>query len=81
MTIHVRFFASIRDATGQSQFMLDLPVAAQVTDAREAVLERFPQVGKLLQRTAFAVNQQYAPADAVLHDGDELAFLPPVSGG
>jgi molybdopterin converting factor small subunit len=43
--------------------------------------QRLPAIAELLDRAAFAVNQEYAGRDAVLKDGDELAVIPAVSGG
>ena len=52
-----------------------------MADASGALLERFPQLHSYLPRVAYAVNQTYAKPDALLTDADELALIPPVSGG
>ncbi|HWE03738.1 MAG TPA: molybdopterin converting factor subunit 1 [Tepidisphaeraceae bacterium] len=81
MKITIRLFAILRERAGISSMALDLPADATVAAAKAALLRQYPQLGDLMSRTAFAVNQAYAPADAELNDGDEVAFLPPVSGG
>ena len=81
MQIRVKLFALIRDRAGTGEFSLHLRDGATVATAVDAVRERFPATSDLLSRCAFAVNQSYAPLDHVLHDRDELAVIPPVSGG
>jgi molybdopterin synthase catalytic subunit len=79
--ITVRFFAILRDKAGTAQLPLDLPAGATVATARDALAERLPDLRGALARVAFAINQEYARPDALLHDNDELALIPPVSGG
>ena len=81
MTVRVRLFAMLRDRAGVGEFALELPEDATVSQAEHGVLNKFPSVRDLLGRCRFAVNLTYVTADAVLHDGDELALIPPVSGG
>ena len=81
MTIRVRLFAVLRDRAGLAELSLDLADGATVAQAREPLLERLPMLREYLQRCAFAVNRSYAAAHSVLRDGDELAVIPPVSGG
>ncbi|HYE19286.1 MAG TPA: MoaD/ThiS family protein [Tepidisphaeraceae bacterium] len=81
MTVHVRLFALLRDLAQTTQTSLDLSDGATVADAVTAVAARYPAVSPALARTAYAVNMTKVDANAVLHDGDELALLPPVSGG
>ena len=81
MTIKVKLFAVVREQAGHSELRLDLPAGATVAAARDALAAAVPAVKDHLRRCAFAVNQTYAAADSVLRDGDELAVIPPVSGG
>ncbi len=81
MQINVKLFALLRERAGVSGFALDLPDGATVASAREPLLAQFPALHQHLARCAYAVNRSYAGADAVLNDGDELALIPPVSGG
>lgn len=81
MRIRVRLFAILKDAAGTGELTLDLPDGAAVESARELLRAQFPALGKYLTRVAFAVNHSYVKADARLHADDELALIPPVSGG
>ena len=76
MTVTVRLFAVLRERAGAREVTLELPDGARVVDALAAlgeVAEGLPLV--------MAVNREYAPGDRVLDPGDELALIPPVSGG
>ncbi len=81
MNIRIRFFASLRVITGQSEESLALHEGATIGDVRELLVERFPRLQAILERCVYAVNRSYAPADTVLHEGDELVFIPPMGGG
>ena len=81
MKVTFRLFAILRDRAGVSELAVDLPENASVSAARDALLHLHPELADLLKRVAFAVNQSYCPAEAELHEGDEVAFIPPVSGG
>jgi molybdopterin synthase catalytic subunit len=60
---------------------LELPVAATVSSAIETLVARHPDLKPFANRIAFAVNLDCAAPETILHDNDELALLPPVSGG
>jgi molybdopterin converting factor subunit 1 len=81
MRIHIRYFASLREATGQTAEDITLLEEATVATARALLAERYPPLARLLPGCAVAVNRAYVTADAPLHEGDELAFIPPVGGG
>ena len=81
MTVNVRLFAAMREKAGVDHFALDLAEGATVADARAPLVERFPALREHLGRCAYAVNRAYVKPDAPLRDGDELALIPPVSGG
>ena len=81
MTIRVRLFAVLRDRAGASEVSLELPEGATVVGAKEALLERLPSLRDHVDRCGFALNFNYVRTDAPLNNGDELALIPPVSGG
>jgi len=81
MRIQVRLFAIIRERAGLAELFLDLPAGATVADAAQAIADRLPALQGLRARTAYAVNRSYVNAATALSDGDELALIPPVSGG
>jgi len=79
--IHVKFFASVRERTGVEEMSLPVPDGG-VTVAEVLVLAE-GAVGVALQGAHLlaAVNLQHVPFSDVVHDGDEVAFFPPVTGG
>ena len=81
MKIHIRYFASIREIVGQAEEILLVPDTARVTEVRELLLARNPQLQSVLERSVCAVNRRYVPTDAALNDGDEIVFIPPTGGG
>ena len=79
--IHVKFFALLRDRAGVAELSLDLPASATVSTAADSIAAQYPALRDLLPRIAYAVNREYVPATTILKDNDELALIPPVSGG
>jgi MoaE-MoaD fusion protein len=76
MQVRVRLFAGLRERAGADEVSIELPEDARVRDA----LARFAELTGGAP-VVMAVNHEYADADAPLHSGDELALIPPVSGG
>ena len=81
MTVAVKLFAIVRERAGVSEITIQLEASSTVADASAILSSRFESIAKFLPRVAFAVNHQYVPITTELHDGDELAIIPPVSGG
>ena len=81
MRVSVRLFAVVAEAAGERSLALDLPAGATAGDVRDAVAARFPRAAVACARVALAVNASYAPPEQPLSDGDEVALIPPVSGG
>ncbi|MGD0390507.1 MAG: MoaD/ThiS family protein [Tepidisphaeraceae bacterium] len=81
MKVRLRMFAILRERSGVSEIELELAEGATVADAIEEVGKRFASVAGLLPRTLAAVNLVFAKPGTCLDDGDELALIPPVSGG
>ncbi len=80
MQVNIRLFAALREAVGAPSIQLSLPAAATVETALQTLDAQWPQL-ELHSGIAYAVNQSYVAATTALHDGDELALIPPVSGG
>jgi len=78
LRIKVKLFAAIRDAAGVNAVEVD---AHTVADAARALSQQFPAAAQLIARSRFAVNQSFAPAETMLGEHDEVAVIPPVSGG
>src|SRR5665811_2279589 len=82
MTIEVRLYAILRERAGRDSVQLELPRHASVADALRGLAEIEP-LGELLARlpVRLAVNRDYGAPETILEPGDELALIPPVSGG
>jgi molybdopterin synthase catalytic subunit len=76
MEIRVRLFASLRERAGRDVVELEVPDGARVADVIEQLSALCDGVAVVM-----AVNREYADPDVALHNGDELALIPPVSGG
>jgi molybdopterin converting factor subunit 1 len=81
MRIKVLFFGFTHDVTGLREEQVELGEGENLQGLRRLYENRFPRLGELAGSLLFAVNQQIADPLAALHEGDEVAFMPPVSGG
>lgn len=79
--IQVLFFGAARDVVGGKEVKLSLGPSATVATAFGKLLSKFSGLGGFERSLLFAVNQEYATKETALHDNDELAIFPPVSGG
>jgi molybdopterin synthase catalytic subunit len=79
ITVQVRLFASYREAAGTGRLEAPLPVGARVRDLIDQLEPRLPALRRA--PGLVAVNQTYVGPDFELHAGNEVAFIPPVSGG
>jgi molybdopterin synthase sulfur carrier subunit len=83
MKIQVRYFASLREALGAAE-VLDLAEACTVHGLRERLIARSPRHAEVLARgraVRCALDQQMCGEDAIVGEGAEVAFFPPVTGG
>jgi sulfur-carrier protein len=81
MRVRVRLFASLREVVGESEVELELPEGATAEVAWERLVREHPALAARRARLTAAINRTYATFDTALRDGDELVFVPPVSGG
>ncbi|MGC2475787.1 MAG: molybdopterin converting factor subunit 1 [Candidatus Sulfotelmatobacter sp.] len=81
MRVRVLFFGMVKELAGKSEDEVNLRDGASVRDVLQHYEDRLPQLKGLRSSLALAVNQQYASPDTVLKPDDEIAVLPPVSGG
>jgi molybdopterin converting factor subunit 1 len=81
MRVQVLFFGQLKDLTGRSSESLPLGDHATLHDVLAHYSEKYPSILRLSSSLALSINQEYAAQDAALRDGDEVALLPPVSGG
>lgn len=81
VTIRLRLFAAAREAAGQDAAVLELPDPAVAADVWPAALLAFPRLAALRDSAVLAVNLEYALPDHPLAPDDEVAIIPPISGG
>ena len=81
MRVTVRLFARLRDIAGAAEFSRDLASGATIGDLWRQLADEFPELARYERSISTAINADYARMDHVVGDGDEVAFLPPVSGG
>lgn len=81
MHVTVRLFARLRDIVGIGELRRELPAGATAGDVWNTLAAEHAALSAYRQVSSCAVNEEYASFSAALHDGDEVAFLPPVSGG
>ncbi len=81
MRVRVLFFGMLKDLAGKPAEDLDLPEDASIRDVLTHYEKQIPRLKESIPSLALALNQQYASPDAKLKAGDEIALLPPVSGG
>jgi molybdopterin converting factor subunit 1 len=77
----VRLFGSLRERAGRAEERLELPAGATAEAAWQALVSAFPELAPRRASLAVAVNREYAGFEITLKDGDEVVFIPPVSGG
>lgn len=81
ITVQMRYFAVVREQLGASKSTIELPDGSTVGQALDLVLAGSPRLLNAQSAMMVMVNQTYQPRDHVLVDGDEVAIIPPVSGG
>jgi molybdopterin converting factor subunit 1 len=81
MRVTILVFARLRDMVGTSRLERDVAGAATVEDVWRALAAEFPAAAPYRAALSAAVNAGYAKFSTAIADGDEVAFLPPVSGG
>ncbi len=81
MTIRVLFFASCRDVVGERELDMTVPDGSTLADLVEIIGNDVPRFQALAPSLLLSVNQDYVERTQTLSEGDEVAFIPPVSGG
>jgi molybdopterin converting factor subunit 1 len=81
MQVKVLFFGRLKDLVGRAEEDVEIRDGERLEEVFARYGARHPQVGQLRGSVVASVNQEFAPWDARLRHGDEVAFLPPVSGG
>lgn len=79
--VKVLFFAALRERVGEREVNVEMADGSDVSDLYAALSARYPVLAGYGANLMTAVNADYVPGNYVLHDGDEVVFIPPVSGG
>jgi molybdopterin converting factor subunit 1 len=81
MRVKVQLFARLREIAGGGEYDCDVPAGASVGDVWRVLSERHTALAPFGHAISCALNADFARMTATVKDGDEVAFLPPVSGG
>lgn len=81
MKIKVKLYASFREIVGAKEEDLDLPEGTTVQALLDGYIQRFPAMARFREHIILSVNKEYGAPGRKLREGDEVSFLPPVSGG
>jgi molybdopterin converting factor subunit 1 len=81
MRVTVRLFARLRDLAGSGELAREVPAPATVETVWRALVADMPELADYERTMSVAVNADYSKMSARVSEGDEVAFLPPVSGG
>ncbi|TAK55655.1 MAG: molybdopterin converting factor subunit 1 [Bacteroidetes bacterium] len=81
MNVTVKFFAIARDITGTPELTLEVPAGMAASELLDALESKYPGFGTWKSFVRVAVNREYVSNERILSAGDEIAIIPPVSGG
>ena len=81
--INIKYFASLKSIAEKEEDHLDIESPISIDQLSDIISKTAPQMGAVIRdkKVMISVNQEMASADTIIHDGDEVAFLPPFSGG
>ncbi len=81
ITVTVKLFAAYQEAYRVSELILQFPAGTRVEEVRDRLILEHPELDRWRHLTRFGINLQFVDRDAILHNGDEVVLIPPVSGG
>ncbi|UOF89921.1 molybdenum cofactor biosynthesis protein MoaE [Fodinisporobacter ferrooxydans] len=81
MSYQIQLFAGVAEQIGSSQVEIALPEPASLIEIRETLCSLYPQIQSIIQQCFFAVNESYTTIDTTVSYQDQIAVIPPVSGG
>ena len=81
MTVHVRFFSGIVPLVGAKSIDLAIPEGATVAVLKDRLIDQYPVLEGFMSTYVIAVEEEMQSADHVIHDGDVVDLIPPISGG
>ncbi len=81
ITVTLKLFAVYQETLGRSEKVLSLPLGTTAGEVRDRLITEHPTLAPWRELTRFGINLQFAEADTLLQNQDELVLIPPVSGG
>ena len=81
MKVRILFFASVREAVGCREMEMEIPEGTSAGDLKTRLVGMYPDLAGIQQSISLAVNAEYVGEEKILHQDDDVAFIPPVSGG
>ncbi|OGL45164.1 MAG: molybdopterin converting factor subunit 1 [Candidatus Schekmanbacteria bacterium RBG_16_38_11] len=81
MKVKVKLFAVVRERMGTGELELELPEDSRLSDLMNRLKKEYEPIGSFKSSLAISINREYAKKDEFLKEGDEIALIPPVSGG
>jgi molybdopterin converting factor subunit 1 len=81
VTVNVRLFARYRELAGANMLSLDVPARSTAMEVFDRIAERYPEMRPMRDSTLMAVDEEFIRPETELREGEELALMPPVSGG
>jgi molybdopterin synthase sulfur carrier subunit len=81
ITVTVKLFAAYQEAYGVPELVLSVPSQTAVSAVRDRLIGEHPELQQWRDLTRFGINLEFVEPDTLLHDGDEVVLIPPVSGG
>ena len=79
--IKVRLFANLRELVGEREITITVPSGVTVSYLNNEILKKYPQLRSFSNKFVTSVNYKVTSGDTIINSGDEIALLPPVSGG
>jgi molybdopterin synthase sulfur carrier subunit len=81
VTVTVKLFAAYQEAYGTPELVLKFPSQTPVSTLLDTLIAEHPELDQWRNLTRFGVNLQFVEPESILHEGDEVVLIPPVSGG
>jgi len=81
MNITIKFFAGVAEAAGKKEHVLTIDKSPTVQEVVDLLIKEIPQAKDILKRSMVSINHDYAKLEQVITENDEIAIIPPVSGG
>jgi sulfur-carrier protein len=79
--VSIKLFAVYQEVIGESEITQSLPIGTAAGDVLQGLIDKYPQLEEWRSVTRLGINLDFVEFDRQLQDGDELVFIPPVSGG